>query len=175
MPIKVVADLQGMKIRVPETPSLVRTLQAFGANPTTTAWSEAFTAVQQKTVDGLEMTTSAIYTGRFWEVCTNMSLTRHMYQPLHIMINRQLWDSFSEEERGWFVVAGEKASVSQTKKIEELEKRLLKEMDSKGCAVNDVDDLDEFRSVCGPVYDYIKGITGAEIVDKVQAKVVTLD
>ncbi len=172
--INTVDDLKGMKIRVPETPSLVRAFQAFGANPTTTAWSEAFTAIQQKTVDGLEVTTSAIYTGRFWEICTNMSLTRHLSQPLHIMVNAQLWNSFTAEEQGWFREAAEKAAVSQTMKIEALEKRLLEEMNAKGCAVNHVADLGKFRGACKPVYEYIKGITGAEIIAEVQAKVTAI-
>lgn len=170
-PINAVADLKGMKIRVPETPSLVKAFQALGANPTTTAWSEAFTAVQQKTVDGLEVTTSAIYTGRFWEICTNMSLTRHLYQPLHIMVNANLWNSFSPKEQDWFRQAAEEAAVNQTQKIEALEQRLLKEMDAAGCTVNEVGDLDEFRQACAPVYKYIEGITGKDIIAKAMAKV----
>ncbi len=170
-PILTVSDLKGMKLRVPETPALVKAFQAFGANPTTTAWSEAFTAVQQKTVDGLEVTTSAIYTGRFWEICKFMSLTRHFYQPLHIMINANLWKSLSDEERGWITAAAAKAGANQPKRIEQLEQGLLDKMNAGGCAVNQVKDLEEFRAACAPVYEYIKGIVGAELVGKVQARV----
>lgn len=173
--INVVDDLKGMKIRVPETPSLVKTFQALGANPTTTAWSEAFTAVQQKTVDGLEVTTSIIYTGRYWEICTNLSLTRHLYQPLHLMINAPLWDSLSTEEQGWFASAAEEASVLQVKRIEEMEKSQLDDMDAKGCKVNAIPDIEPFRKACAPVYDYIKDIIGAEIVERVQDMVAELN
>lgn len=168
-PIEKVSDLAGMKIRVPETPILVGDFTAFGANCTTTAWSEAFTAVQQKTVDGLEVTTSAIYTGRFWEICDYMSLTKHMYQPLHLMVSTYMWDTLTEEQQGWMQEAAKLAAENQVSKIADMEQSLLDEMNSAGCAVNEVD-LNEFKAACESVYTDVRAIIGDELVDAVVAK-----
>lgn len=166
-PIEHPSDLAKMKIRVPETPVLVADFTAFGANCTTTAWSEAFTAVQQKTVDGLEVTTSAIYTGRFWEICSNMSLTKHMFQPLHLMVSTDTWNRLDEEQQGWIMEAAMQAGPEQILQIGSMEQRLLDEMNDAGCLVNEVN-LDEFKEATADVYDKFVEEIGADFLTKVQ-------
>ena len=51
-PVKTLADLQGLKIRVPKNEIMISSYQAWGINPTPMAWGETFTALQQRVVDG---------------------------------------------------------------------------------------------------------------------------
>ena len=68
-PINTPADLKGIKIRVPENSTYVDTFKALGANPTTMASSECFTALQQGTIDGLEQPVTPMYTYKSYELC----------------------------------------------------------------------------------------------------------
>lgn len=163
-PISTVADFKGLKIRLPENPLYVETFRAMGANPTTMAFSEVFTAVQQKTVDGLEITASAINTAGFYEVCTYLSLTKHFYSPISINISRIIWDDLSQEEQGWFLEAAAKAKAEQRLLVEGIEKELLDEM-GKTIAINNVEDIAPFREAASPAFNYLKGRIGAEPVD----------
>lgn len=169
-PITKVEDYKGMKIRLPETPVFIQAFQAFGANPTTTAWSEAFTAVQQKTVDGLEVTAASIYTGRFYEICSYMSLTKHIFNPLAINMSSQLWDSLTEEEQGWFEEAAQTASSYQIQQVSKNEIRMIEEMQKAGCEVNDIEDLSPFREASLPARQYVVDQIGSETVNKILAK-----
>ena len=47
-PVKALADVKGMKIRVPEIPVSVESWRAFGANPTPMAFGEVYSGLQQK-------------------------------------------------------------------------------------------------------------------------------
>ncbi len=69
-PITDVSSLSGQKLRLPETPIYVDTFKALGANPTTMAFSETFTAMEQGTVDGLELPIMSIYPSKYHEIVT---------------------------------------------------------------------------------------------------------
>ena len=51
-PITKMADMQGLKFRVPQSAVLIAAYKAFGGSPTPISWSETFTALQQGVVDG---------------------------------------------------------------------------------------------------------------------------
>ncbi|HAJ26879.1 MAG TPA: C4-dicarboxylate ABC transporter substrate-binding protein, partial [Syntrophus sp. (in: bacteria)] len=51
-PITKMADIQGLKFRVPQSAVLLASYKAWGASPVPISWSETFTALQQGVVDG---------------------------------------------------------------------------------------------------------------------------
>lgn len=169
-PISTLDDFKGIKLRMPENPLYVETFKALGANPTTMAFSETFTAVQQKTVDGLEITASAINTSGFYEVCKYLSLTRHFYSPIAINISRLIWDDLTEEEQGWFQEAATKTKQEQRIRVQAIEQDLLDEM-GKVIAINEVADIESFRNATKSSYDYIREKVGNEPVDQMLKKV----
>src|SRR3546814_9525815 len=79
-PIKVPADMQGLKMRTVENPVHIQAYKAFGINPTPMAFSEVFTALQQGTVDGQENPLSVITASRSEEHTSELqSLMRITY------------------------------------------------------------------------------------------------
>jgi len=168
-PIVNVEDLKGLKIRLPESPLYVETFKALGANPTTMAFSEAFTAVQQKTVDGLEITASAIYTAGYYEICDYLSKTNHFYSPISINMSRSIWDDLTEEEQGWFMEAAAKTKAEQRVAVEGIEKELFDEM-GKAIAINEISSIEDFRDAATPAFDYARGKIGDDLVDLVLSK-----
>jgi tripartite ATP-independent transporter DctP family solute receptor len=77
-PIKVPADLQGIKLRTPEGKWRVKMFQAYGANPSPMKFSELFTALQTGVMDGQENPFTQIYSAKFQEVQKFLSLTGHV-------------------------------------------------------------------------------------------------
>lgn len=85
-PIRTPADLAGVKMRVPPSPLLLSAFKALGAAPTTVNWSELYSALQTKVVDGQENSLSLIEMSRLYEVQKYVSVTNHMWDghwPLH--------------------------------------------------------------------------------------------
>lgn len=92
-PINVPEDLRGIKLRTPESPVRMKTFQVLGANPVPMAFTELFGALQQGIVDGQENPLTTIYQASFQEVQRYLSLTNHVYSPVHLLMNKALFDS----------------------------------------------------------------------------------
>lgn len=98
-PIRTPADLAGVKMRVPPSPLLLSAFKALGAAPTTVNWSELYSALQTKVVDGQENSLSLIEMSRLYEVQKYVSVTNHMWDghwPLH---NGKSFKALPEEFR----------------------------------------------------------------------------
>jgi tripartite ATP-independent transporter DctP family solute receptor len=92
-PIKSPADLKGLKIRVQETPVYVNMLKAVGATPTPIAWTETYTALQTKVVDGEENPIGSILSAKLYEVQKYTTLDGHVYGVDWFIINDEFFKS----------------------------------------------------------------------------------
>lgn len=98
-PIETPDDLKGMKIRVQQSPTTIRMIQALGATPTPMAWSEVYSALQTGVVDGAENNVTALTNGRHGEVCKFYSETEHQIVPDVLVISAMRWDSLKKEQQ----------------------------------------------------------------------------
>ena len=96
-PIKSPADMKGLKIRVMESPVYVNMVKALGAAPTPIAWTETYTALQQKVVDGQENPVSVIMMVKFYEVQKYLTLDGHSYGVDFILINDKFYQGLPKE------------------------------------------------------------------------------
>lgn len=76
-PVETMADMKGLKIRVPNNEVMLATFEAFGANPVPLAWSETPTALQTRTVDGADSGTSFVKDMKFYEFQSNLAILEH--------------------------------------------------------------------------------------------------
>ncbi len=90
-PIKVPADMKGLKIRTMENPAHMAMVKALGANPTPIPFGELYMALQQKVVDGMECPVVLIHDMKFYEVQKYMILDGHLYNPLFIFVNNKFF------------------------------------------------------------------------------------
>ena len=96
-PIKSPADMKGLKIRVMETPVYVNMVKALGASPTPIAWSETYTALQQKVVDGQENPVATIMQAKLYEVQKYMILDGHSYGCDFFLVNDKFYQGLPKE------------------------------------------------------------------------------
>ena len=76
-PINSMADMNGMKVRVPKNKVMIATFRAFGAEPVPLAWSETPTALQTKTIDGADNGTTVIKDMKFYEFSKHLAILDH--------------------------------------------------------------------------------------------------
>jgi tripartite ATP-independent transporter DctP family solute receptor len=89
--VKSVADMKGLKLRVPEAPIQLSTFRAFGSSPTPINNSELYTALQTHLVDGGEQPLVSIESARYYEVTKYISMTRHQPTPFEMLANGAAW------------------------------------------------------------------------------------
>lgn len=92
-------DLQGLKIRVIQTPIYIDFMNAIDANAVPLPFLELYTALEQKTVDGATNPAITMMVQKFYEVQKFFSVTRHMYNPQVLLISKKTWDKLSDDEK----------------------------------------------------------------------------
>jgi len=96
-PIEKPEDLKGIKLRTMENKVHLAAFRAFGASPTPMAWSEVYTALQQKTIDGQENPVAIIYHQKLVEVQKYLALTRHFYSPTPLLMSLKAFNALPQD------------------------------------------------------------------------------
>lgn len=110
-PIRSPADLNGLKIRVQNSRTSIRMIDAMGGSATPLAFGELYTALDQGVVDGAENNAPSLLTSRHYEVCKFYSLDEHTMVPDIVLISTETWERLTGEQRGWLQSAAD-ASVT---------------------------------------------------------------
>ena len=100
-PVNTPDDLKGLKIRVQQSPTTIKMIQAIGATPTPMAWGEVYPALQTGVVDGAENNVTALTNGRHGEVCKFYSETEHQIVPDVLVMSATRWDSLRYSYLPW--------------------------------------------------------------------------
>jgi tripartite ATP-independent transporter DctP family solute receptor len=90
-PIRVPADMKGLKVRVMEQPVYIEMIKSLGGSPTPMAFGEIYTALQKGVIDAEENPLGQIVTARFFEVQKYVSLTAHTYSAEPVLISTSSW------------------------------------------------------------------------------------
>ncbi len=95
-PVKVPADIKGLKIRVTSTPVEISLMKAYGANPTPVDWAQLYPALQQGVVDGNAGTPISPYAAiKLYEVTKHYMAIGFRFNLLPIYMNQKKFDSLT--------------------------------------------------------------------------------
>ena len=166
-PINVPADLQGIKLRVPEGKWRVKMFQAYGANPSPMKFSEVFTALQTGVMDGQENPFTQIYSAKFQEVQKYLSLTGHVYTPAYVTVGTKKWAALPADVRKVLEDTAKDTQAFVYATAEREESELLGKLKTAGMQVN-TPDKDAFVAASKPVYEeFAKEVAGSkEVIDR---------
>lgn len=137
-PIEKPEDLSGFKIRVPPAPILTSLFSALGAGPTPINFSELYSALQTKVVEGQENPLAIIATTRLYEVQKYCSMTSHVWDGYWILGNRRAWQSLPEDLRGIVSQEFDKSVMDEREDVAKLSQTLRQDLSAKGLQFNDV-------------------------------------
>ncbi|WP_261816179.1 TRAP transporter substrate-binding protein [Vibrio gallicus] len=98
-PIHTPADLAGLKVRVPGSPTMMEMMKLLGAKATPVPFTEVYTALQQGVIDAAENNISSHIEMKHSEVAKYYSMDQHMMTPDLIMINSATWSGLKPAEQ----------------------------------------------------------------------------
>jgi tripartite ATP-independent transporter DctP family solute receptor len=149
--VKVPADLKGVRMRTPGAPVWLETVRAMGATPTGMPWSEVYSALQTKVIDGAEAQFPAVYGARLYEVIKIITKTEHIYLITGIVTSRAWYDKLPPDQQKILKeetdAAGKWASEKTIESLADYEKKLRE----KGVSVVEIDKA-PFRAATAGVY-----------------------
>jgi len=139
------ADLEGVKLRVPDSPSWIAMGEALGANPTPIAFGELYLALQTGTVDGQDNPLPTDFNAKFYEVTDQIVLTGHLVNDVWPTINEEIWQSLSEDQQNLVTQAWIEARDFATDIALQSEADLVSFFEEEGLEVYEPD-RDAFRT-----------------------------
>ncbi|MDN3525248.1 TRAP transporter substrate-binding protein [Halomonas sabkhae] len=148
-PIEKPADLDGLRLRVPNVPLFVDTWEALGARPTPMAFSEVFTSLQQSTIEGQENPLSLIESASFDEVQDYVNLTGHVRSWIYVVIGKDKLESMPEDLQQVVFEAADTMQAYEADLFAEDEKRLRQALEERGMEFVEVD-TDAFAEKARP-------------------------
>ena len=172
-PVATPEDVEGLRVRVMENPIQVDIWKTLGANPTSMAFGEVFSALEQGVVDGQENPWATIYSSKFNEVQQYGSDTRHVYTPFIIMMSQKTWDALSPEDQAIVQEAAEAARDYDRVLSREYSDYAKEQLEAGGMEITDLttEQLAAFQEATQPVYDKWAPQIGPDLVEQVQGQI----
>jgi tripartite ATP-independent transporter DctP family solute receptor len=109
-PVRTLADLQGLKLRIIQSPGYVEAYRALGANPTPIPYGQLYLALKEKVVDGGDTSPDQFFMDKFAELCKYYHLTHVHYLPAGMYAGKTFWDGLDAKTKDAFVAAGKVAT-----------------------------------------------------------------
>ena len=154
-PVRSVADLKGMKIRVPNNDISVKMFNNLGGASTPMALSEVYTSLQQGVVDGVENPLTTLYNNAFQEVCKYVTITNHQMTFSNFIVGADFWATLPEEYQQAVLDAGVEAALFNNEAYGVVSQQMESALKDAGCEIITLDDaaLEEFKAMSVALYD----------------------
>jgi tripartite ATP-independent transporter DctP family solute receptor len=169
-PVAKLEDLEDIKLRVMQNNVYLDSFRILGANAVPMPFSELFSALETKTVDGQENPFNTILSSKFYEVQKYLSVTNHVYSPWIVLVSKKWWDGLSKDEQKVLMDAAKTSRDFERKDTREEAGRALAELKAKGMQINEVSPAEagRMRDKLTRVNASIAANVGMELWDETQ-------
>ena len=166
-PMRVPADMKGLKLRIQSSKVLDEQMRALGANPQVMAFSEVYQAMQTGVVDGSENPPSNIFTQKMHEVQKHLTVTNHGYIGYAVIVNKKFWDKLPADIRTQLEASMKEASDYANNIAQQENDQALENIRKSGKTVIYVPtdaERSEWRKALVPVHKTMEERIGKELI-----------
>ena len=165
-PVSKPEDLKGQRIRSSGSKVVTSTLEAMGANTTVLAWSEAYQALQQQVIEGVEVHLSAAVGSSMQEVTKYLTFTGHQQLLTGPVISDAWFQSLPADYQTILKDASYEAGKTASENVLAKNEEYLKVLTDAGIQVVDCD-VEAFKTACDKAYE---DLNYTEIKAKIDAE-----
>ncbi len=151
-PIRTVADVKGMKVRVQQSDLWVARVGAMGGNATPMPFGEVYTGLKTGLIDAAENNIPSYDSVKHFESAKYYSKTEHSMAPEMLLMSKIVWDKLPKADQDLVRAAAKESVAFQRRKWDEQEAKSLASVKAGGAEIIEVDKK-SFQAVMGPVYD----------------------
>jgi tripartite ATP-independent transporter DctP family solute receptor len=169
-PITKMEDMNGIKLRVMQNNVFLSSFQTLGANAIPMAFSELFTALETKTVDGQENPFNTILSSKFYEVQKYMTVTNHVYSPWIVTASKKWWDQLSKDEQKVLMDAARVSRDFERKDTRDEAAKAMADLKAKGMVINELSPAESarMRDKLTKVYASVAADVGMDLWNETQ-------
>jgi tripartite ATP-independent transporter DctP family solute receptor len=154
-PVKGIADVKGLKIRVMDAPMQVECVNLLGGNGIPMAATEIYTSLQQGAIDGVLTNGPGIAVWKMWEVQKYITNLQCFYVPCAVVVNKDYWETLPEADRAAIQAATDASIERNIQNVYDEEMVALDTFVTEGMELITFDeyDFDEFVSATSAMFD----------------------
>jgi tripartite ATP-independent transporter DctP family solute receptor len=154
-PIKSMADLKGMKVRVMGNPMFVDMANSMGGNGVAMGYDQVFNALQTGVVDGAENNPPSFVFDNHYQVAKFYTIDEHLIVPEMVVFSKKIFDTLSKDEQAALIKFSHEAQQEERKLWEIYEKEAMDKAKAAGIQIIQVSDADKkaFQDAVKPVWD----------------------
>src|SRR5476651_2670697 len=152
-PIKSIADLKGLKVRVMGNPMFVDMMNDLGGNGVAMGYDQVFSALQTGVVDGAENNPPSFVFDNHYQVAKFLTLDEHLIVPEMVVFSRRTWDSLSKEDQALITKFGREMQFEERTLWVKYEKEAMDKARAAGITITDIADKKPFQDAVKPVWD----------------------
>jgi TRAP-type transport system periplasmic protein len=169
-PIRSLADIQGLKIRVIENKALVEGFRALGAVPAPLPYPQIYTAVQQGTVDGTANDLLSVTSLKLYEVAKYLTISSYVAEPRPLIVSKRFFDGLPPDFRDLLLETARESATYERKVFEQKVANAQGEAEKGGMTFLTLSDRDKWIEKVRPAWDAFGQATpgAAELIQIVQ-------
>lgn len=167
-PIKSIADLKGLKVRVIGNPMFVDMANALGANGVAMGYDQVFSALQTGVIDGAENNMPSFVFDHHYEVAKYYTFTEHLIVPEILVFSRKTWDTLSTDDRALIRKLAREAQADERVHWIDYEKQAMDKARATGIQFVDNIDKKPFQDAVQPIWKKY-GPSFADLIKRIQS------
>ena len=168
-PVETLADIKGIKMRVPASQIVAKSWEALGTVPVTVAWPELYAAIQTGVAQGLESTLSGYLGSKLYEVAPNLVLTQHSINGSHFSMGERSWKKLTPEQQAIVQKVATEAGKLGTQKGIEADDKLAGVLETEHGVTVTRPDLAPFVEAMKPLHDeFAEQIQATDLLELVR-------
>jgi tripartite ATP-independent transporter DctP family solute receptor len=169
-PIRSLADIKGMKIRVIENRALVDGFRALGAVPTPLPYPQIYTALQQGTVDGTANDVLSVTTLKMFEVAKHFTLSSYVAEPRPVIMSKSFFDGLPKDVQQVVMQTAREAATYERGVFDSKMGAGIEEAKKNGMTFHELTDRPKWIEAVRPVWkDFGDKTPGAaELIQAIQ-------
>ncbi len=166
-------DFKGRKVRVMESPIIIAQFRALGSTPAPIAFSETYTALQQRVVDCQENPLVSIVNMKFHEVQTNTIISNHAYLGYAFVFSKKWFEAQDEATQKVLFDTAREVTAFQREETARREKGYIETISKSSTNLTTLPDEHRgaFEEATRPVHDQFKDAIGADLMEKTYKKI----
>jgi tripartite ATP-independent transporter DctP family solute receptor len=151
-PVRTVADLKGLRLRVQQSELMSDMVKALGAEPVELPYGQVITGLATRLIDGAENNWPSFVTTEHYKYAGYYTVTEHSMSPEVLVMSRKAWESLSTDERKLFREAAQQSNLFMRDKWKELEERSRRQAESAGVTIVTDFDRKAFEAAMAGIY-----------------------
>jgi tripartite ATP-independent transporter DctP family solute receptor len=168
-PVRSIADMKGLRLRVQQSELMSDMIKALGAEPIELPYGQVLTGLATKLLDGAENNWPSFVTTGHYKYAGHYTLTEHTMSPEVLVMSQKAWASLSAEDRKIFREAAVRSSQFMRTKWKDLEDRSREQ--AKAAGVSIVTDVDRkpFEAAMTGIYQKVqRDPAAAQLIERIR-------